>query len=82
MEQDTKFEKAVRIAWDFLYRSGAIDEPAVAYQFVNDTILGKMAMGESNVLRLANRTISEYHDFRRERRRILMDEARRARFAS
>lgn len=64
-------EKAARIAWDFLIRCGAIDEPVAARQFVRDHIDVMLGLGERNVLRLANRTITQYHAFRRERRGLL-----------
>ncbi|MDR3468157.1 MAG: hypothetical protein P4M07_19665 [Xanthobacteraceae bacterium] len=64
-------EKATRIALDFLTRCGAVDEPAAARQFVGDHIRTMLGLGERNVLRLANRTITQYHAFRRDRRRLV-----------
>jgi hypothetical protein len=71
LDENALAEKAARIAWDFLTRCGAIDEPVAARQFVNDHIRTMLGVGERNVLRLANRTITRYHAFRRERRRLV-----------
>jgi hypothetical protein len=83
VDENALAEKAARIAWDFLTRCGAVDEPVAAREFIWNNISIMLGLGERNVLRLANRTITQYHAFRRERRRLserrsLVDEAIRA----
>lgn len=62
------FESAVEIAFDFLRRSGEIDDYMEACHFLASNIGSMMTQGERNRLMLANRAITAYQRQREARR--------------
>jgi len=60
-------EEAVQIAFNFLSRSGEIDEPMEAAGFLADRIFFMMSQGQRNRLALANRAITAYQRDREAR---------------
>jgi len=59
-------ENSIQIAWDYLERTGEIDDGAVASQFLAGTIEHMIRSGERRRLILSNRAITAYQRFRRE----------------
>jgi len=57
-------EQSIQIAWDYLERTGEIDEPETASRFLSDTIAIMMRHGQTNRLLLSNRAITAYQRFR------------------
>jgi len=57
----------VQIAFNFLSRSGEIDEPMEAAGFLADRIFFMMSQGQRNRLALANRAITAYQRDREAR---------------
>ncbi len=60
-------EESVRIAIDFLDRTGEIDDLGEACRFLVGKVESMMAQGQCNKLLLANRAISAYQSYRRPR---------------
>jgi predicted RNA-binding protein with EMAP domain len=60
-------QSAVQIAWDYLERSGEIDDPIETSQFLVGKIEFMMAHGQRNKLALSNRAISAFQRYRRTR---------------
>lgn len=60
-------EEAKQIAWDFLDRSGDIDDPAEVSRFLTDAIEFMIGQGQRNRLVLSNRAISAFQKYRRAR---------------
>lgn len=59
-------ENSIQIAWDYLERTGEIDDGSVASQFLAGTIEHFIRSGERRRLILSNRAITAYQRFRRE----------------
>jgi hypothetical protein len=59
-------ENSIQIAWDYLERTGEIDDGSVASQFLAGTIEHMIRSGERRRLILSNRAITAYQCFRRE----------------
>jgi hypothetical protein len=57
-------ENAVRIAWDYLERSGELDDPEVASLVLLSFIEGMIRRGETRTLMLSNRAIDAYRKFK------------------
>ncbi len=57
-------QQAVTIAADFLKRSGEIDDPGEACQFLVNKVGFMIAQGQRNRLLLANRAIAAYQRYR------------------
>ena len=57
-------EYAVQIAWDYLERSGQIDDGAFTSRFLMMTIENMIRAGERRRLMLSNRAIIEYEKLR------------------
>jgi len=60
-------EDSVRIAIDFLDRTGEIDDIGETCQFLVTKVEFMMAQGQRNRLLLANRAIAAYQSYRRAR---------------
>ncbi len=60
-------EESVRIAADFLERTGEIDDPVETGQFLVNKIQFMMSQGQRNRLLLANRAISAWQKYRKAR---------------
>jgi hypothetical protein len=59
--------EARQIACEFLERSGEIDDPAEAGQFLTGKIEEMLAQGQRNRLALSNRAIAAFREYRRAR---------------
>ncbi|MEH2556568.1 hypothetical protein V1286_004097 [Bradyrhizobium algeriense] len=59
-------ESSIEIAWDYLARTGELDDAMVAGRFLSDTIELMVRRGERRRLMLANKAISAYQQFRRQ----------------
>lgn len=53
-------EESFLIAWDFLDRTGAIDDVDLAMTELGDEIITLLGRGESNKIRIANLAIDAY----------------------
>jgi hypothetical protein len=60
-------ENSVQIAWDYLERTGEIDDAAAASRFLASTIENMIRDGERRRLILSNRAITAFQHFRRDR---------------
>lgn len=60
-------EEAVQIAFNFLSRSGEVDDPMQTAGFLADRIFFMMSQGQRNRLALANRAIAAYQRDREAR---------------
>jgi hypothetical protein len=61
-------ENSIQIAWDYLERTGEIDDTAVASRFLSDYIEGLIRRGERRRLLLSNKAIIAYENFKQERK--------------
>jgi hypothetical protein len=66
-EQPLLMEDSIRVAIDFLDRSGEIDDFDETFQFLVDQVGFMIAQGQRNKLLLANRAISAFQRYRRVR---------------
>ncbi len=64
-------EDAVKIAVDFLDRTGEIDDLSEACQFLVNKVGFMIAQGQRNRLLLANRAIAAFQHDRRARTRLM-----------
>jgi hypothetical protein len=62
-------ESSIRIAWDYLERSGDLGEPGTASRFLLESVGTMIGRGERRRLMLSNRAIDEYKRFRAARDR-------------
>jgi hypothetical protein len=60
-------EESVRIAADYLDRTGEIDDMGETCQFLVNKVGFMIAQGERNRLLLSNRAIAAYQSYRRAR---------------
>jgi hypothetical protein len=60
-------EEARQIAWNFLERSGEIDNPAEASQFLINKIEFMIGQGQRNRLMLSNRAIAAFLAYKKAR---------------
>jgi hypothetical protein len=60
-------EDSVQIAWDFLERTGELEDAAVASRFLVNDIELMVRRGERRRLLLSNRAIDDYRRFKRKR---------------
>ncbi|WP_024507827.1 hypothetical protein [Bradyrhizobium sp. ARR65] len=60
-------EDAVQIAFNFLARSGEIDDPAETVGFLADKVQFMISQGQRNKLALANRAIAAFQRYRQAR---------------
>lgn len=61
------FAEAMQIAWEYLERSGDIDDPAEAGRFLADEIEHMIGQGQRNRLVLSNRAIKAFQEYQRSR---------------
>jgi hypothetical protein len=59
--------EAKQIAWEFLERSGEIDDPSEANRFLISKIEQMIGQGQRNRLALSNRAIAAFQEYRRSR---------------
>ncbi|WP_407189336.1 hypothetical protein [Bradyrhizobium centrosematis] len=71
-------EEAYEIAWDFLVRTGAIQEEFDACVFLAQRITVMVEEGQTNRIRMANRAISEYQRHVDETDDVIRSGGRRA----
>jgi hypothetical protein len=57
-------EDSFQIAWEYLDRTGELDDAAAASRFLSDTIEAMIRRGQRSRLALFNRAISAYQRFR------------------
>jgi hypothetical protein len=57
-------EDSIRIAWDYLDRTGDLGDGAAASRFLSDSIETMIRQGQRSRLALANRAIGAYQRFR------------------
>jgi hypothetical protein len=60
MSDQILIENSVQIAWDFLERSGEIDDPDEASRFLVQAVGELVLRGERRRLMLSNRAIDAY----------------------
>jgi hypothetical protein len=60
-------ENSIQIAWDYLERTGQIDDVAIVSRFLSDNIELMIRRGERRRLLLSNKAITAYHRFKKER---------------
>lgn len=60
-------EEAKQIAWNFLERSGEIDDPGEASRFLANKIEFMIAQGQRNRLVLSNRAITAFLAYKKAR---------------
>jgi hypothetical protein len=60
-------EDAVQIAFNFLVRSGEVDDPSETAGFLVDKIDFMISQGQRNKLLLANRAIAAFQRYRKAR---------------
>jgi hypothetical protein len=53
-------ENSIQIAWDYLERTGQIDDPEFTSKFLLDNVEHSVRKGERPQLMLTNRAISAY----------------------
>lgn len=53
-------EESVQIAWNYLQRSGEIEDPWEANKFLNDVVVAMIRRGTTSRLLLSNRAIAAY----------------------
>jgi len=59
--------EAKQIAWEFLDRSGEIDDAGEVNQFLTGKIEQMIGQGQRNRLALSNRAIAAFREYRRAR---------------
>lgn len=57
---ETVAEESFMIAWDFLDRTGSIDDVDLAMSELGDDIMALLGRGESHKIRIANLAIDSY----------------------
>ena len=60
-------ENAVQIAWDYLERTGQIDDAAFTSRFLRTTVEEMVRRGEQRQLILSNKAIAAYERLRKGR---------------
>ena len=60
-------ENAVQIAWDYLERTGQIDDAAFTSRFLQTTVEEMVRRGEQRQLILSNKAIAAYERLRKGR---------------
>jgi hypothetical protein len=63
-------ENSIQIAWDFLERSGEIEDPVIASRFLCNSIELMVRQGVGNRLLLSNRAITAYQHFKQQRQAV------------
>jgi hypothetical protein len=65
-------ESSMMIAWDYLARTGELDDPDVASRVLMDSIEGLIRKGERRRLMLSNKAIDAYKRYRADRHLALV----------
>lgn len=65
--QPLLLEETIQIAWNFLERSGEIDDAADTSRFLADKIEFMIGQGQRNKLLLSNRAIAAFRKYRNAR---------------
>jgi hypothetical protein len=65
--QPLLLEETIQVAWNFLERSGEIDDAAEASRFLADKIEFMIGQGQRNKLLLSNRAIAAFREYRNAR---------------
>ena len=55
-------ENSIQIAWDYLERTGQIDDGVIASRFLSELMIRR---GERRRLLLSNKAITAYHRFKK-----------------
>jgi hypothetical protein len=63
-------EGSIQVAWDYLERTGEIEDAAVASRFLYDTIELMVRRGKRRRLALSNRAITAYKRFKEQRTQL------------
>jgi hypothetical protein len=61
-------EQALQIAWDFIGMTGQMENPREAGHFLLSDINQQYYLGERRLLMLANRAISNYQNFVKQKK--------------
>jgi hypothetical protein len=59
-------EHSIQIAWDYLERTGELDDPENASKVLLDTVEAMIRQGVRSRLLLSNRAITAYQRFKKE----------------
>jgi hypothetical protein len=65
-------ENSIQIAWDYLERTGELDDPEVASRVLLESVEIMIRHGERRRLMLSNRAIDAYKRFKSERHLMLV----------
>ncbi len=57
-------EEAIQIAWDYLERTGEVDDPEICSQVLLYAVENMMRQGVRSRLLLSNRAISKYMEYK------------------
>jgi hypothetical protein len=60
-------ENSIQIAWDYLERTGELEDAAVASRFLSEAVEQMVRRGERRRLALSNRAITAYKCFKQQR---------------
>jgi hypothetical protein len=60
-------EEAIQIAWDYLERTGEIDDPVVCSQILLHAVESMLRQGVTSRLLISNRAISWYQRYKVDR---------------
>jgi hypothetical protein len=60
-------EFSIQIAWDYLERTGELDDPEIASKVLLDAVEAMIRQGVRSRLLLSNRAITAYQRFKQER---------------
>jgi hypothetical protein len=64
---DFLIEDSIQIAWDYLERTGELEEPELGRKFLLDSVETMIRQGVQSRLLLSNRAITAYQRFRQGR---------------
>jgi hypothetical protein len=60
-------EHSIQIAWDYLERTGELEDPEIASKVLLDAVESMIRQGVRSRLLLSNRAITAYQRFKQER---------------
>jgi hypothetical protein len=60
-------EHSIQIAWDYLERTGELEDPEIASKALLDAVESMIRQGVRSRLLLSNRAITAYQRFKQER---------------
>jgi hypothetical protein len=61
----TLMQESLQIAWDYLERTGELDNPRVASRLLGESIESMVSQGQRSRLVISNRAIAAYQKFRK-----------------